>query len=227
MHPKTKFAARATLHGLTEVQGSVYLWTFTYPQVLGEQHIVAMEIWRSFLKRVQRQKYFTRGCRVVELHKNGAIHIHAVIPDWISVIRVRNDWKAVGGGRLNVKSIASERALYIAKYLSKGDKSQYVKGLRRWAVWGDWRNIRVRAKDVQFDTLLTRAYRWLKEKNNKLARDMGVAPMDNKQHWRVFSVSVNQWVLEYQQQEQEKEYLAEQNAIAEKVENLTIGENLI
>lgn len=73
---------------------------------------------------------------------------------------MRSIWEREGeGGRIHIKYVPKEKALYLAKYLSK-DRSEALRGVRLWAPIGKSEHTRVR--DVVVTSEWTETYRFLK-----------------------------------------------------------------
>jgi len=159
---KTRIACTETICNLAKNTPILYMWTFTFPQPLGFQHDDCFHVWKCFLKEVQRQGFFPGGVRVFELHKSGAVHIHALIIVRTYVRPIRAIWTRLGGGRLHVKAIPSGAAQYLAKYLNKRamHKHTFKRGTRLWACWGTCKLFVCRCRDIEYDNLYTRCLKW-------------------------------------------------------------------
>lgn len=134
------------------------MWTFTLAEVLDIK--ATRKRWNYLLTLIKRRWPKLAGLRVFELHKNHGIHVHLVTNRWIDVNVARALAKQAGWGRIHVTRIPSERAGYLAKYLSK-HRPECLKGWRLWAGFGEWEWTRV--KDVVFNSLFCRIYRACKE----------------------------------------------------------------
>lgn len=147
-------------------QQGLYMWTFTFKEVLDIKD--TRKRWNYLLTLLKRQWPKLCGLRVFELHKSHGLHVHLVTNRWIDVNVARALASKAGWGRIHVKCIPAERAGYLAKYLSK-DRPECLKGWRLWAGFGDWDWTRV--KDVTFDSPFSRIYRackeWLNWRGNK------------------------------------------------------------
>lgn len=166
---------------------SLYMWTLTFKQVLDIK--ATRKRWNYLLTLIKRRWPQLCGLRVFEMHKSHGLHVHLVTNRFIDVNEMRLLAIKAGWGRIHVKRIPAERAVYLAKYLSK-DRPECLKGWRLWAGFGNWDWTRV--KDVVFDSPFSRIYRackdWLGWKGNKgfLARSRLVS------HIEILSV-MNQW----------------------------------
>jgi hypothetical protein len=137
---------------------SLYMWTFTFAEVLNIKD--TRKRWNYLLTLIKRRWPKLAGVRVFELHKSHGLHVHLVTNRWIDVNVARELAIKAGWGRIHVMRIPPERASYLAKYLSK-QRPECFKGWRLWAGFGDWDWTKV--KDVVFDSLFCRIYRACKE----------------------------------------------------------------
>lgn len=137
---------------------SLYMWTFTFAETLPVKE--TRKRWNHLLTLIKRTWLKLAGLRVFELHKHHGLHVHLVTNRWIDVYVARRLAIQAGWGRINVKEIPSDRARYLAKYLSK-ERPECFKHWRLWAGFGDWEWTRV--KDVELDTVFSRVYRSCKE----------------------------------------------------------------
>jgi hypothetical protein len=137
---------------------SLYMWTFTFAEVLNIKD--TRKRWNYLLTLMKRRWPKLAGLRVFELHKNHGLHVHLVTNRWIDVNVARKLAKKAGWGRIHVMRIPPERASYLAKYLSK-QRPECFKGWRLWAGFGEWEWTKV--KDIVFDSFLCRIYRACKE----------------------------------------------------------------
>jgi hypothetical protein len=160
----------------------LYLWTFTFPDLL-PLHI-AVRMWNHMLTILRRAYPDLIGVRVFEMHRHHGLHIHMVCTRRIEVDAVRRLAHLSGFGRIHVKRIHADQVHYIAKYLGKQARHPaFRKGSRlniygepeldpsgreipqgarqAWAAFGKWDKTRI--KDVHFDTPWTRAYAAIKK----------------------------------------------------------------
>ena len=137
---------------------SLYLWTFTFAEVLDIQD--TRKRWNHFLTLMRQRWPELRGLRVFEMHKNHGLHVHLVTNRFIDVNEARPMAHQAGWGRIHVTKIPVERGAYLAKYLSK-ERPPCLKGWRLWAGFGGWDWTRV--KDIIRDSPFCRIYRACKE----------------------------------------------------------------
>jgi hypothetical protein len=164
---KSRFAFDCSVDQLAAGSQWLYLWTFTFPEVLDVA--VARKRWSRFLeafsnwRRRAGRNVDLRGLRVFELHPKGhGLHIHVLNCSFWGVDSVRHlsQLPSVGGGRLHVKRIPVSRALYAGKYLRKSGRPGCFHRVRMWAGFGGFDYCRVR--DVQVESNWTRTYAALK-----------------------------------------------------------------
>jgi hypothetical protein len=164
---KSRFAFDCSVEKLAADSQWLYLWTFTFPEVLDVA--VARKRWSRFLeafsnwRRRAGRNLDLRGLRVFELHPKGhGLHIHVLNCSFWGVDSVRHLWQlpSVGGGRLHVKRIPVSRAFYAGKYLRKSGRPGCFRGVRMWAGFGGFDYCRVR--DIQVESNWTRTYAALK-----------------------------------------------------------------
>jgi hypothetical protein len=137
----------------------LYLWTFTFADLLGVKE--TRKRWNHLLTLLLRTWPNLQGLRVFELHKEHGVHVHLVSNQFIDVNRARELACQAGWGRIHVCRMPSEHAGYLAKYLSK-DRPECLKRWRLWAGFGrDWESTKV--KDVMRETLFTQIYQACKE----------------------------------------------------------------
>lgn len=149
---------------------SLYMWTFTFKEVLDIK--ATRSRWNHLLTLLKRRWPKLAGLRVFEMHKSHGLHVHLITNRWIDVNEARRLAAQAGWGRIHVQRIPVERATYLAKYLSK-ERPPCFKRWRLWAGFGDWEWTKV--KDVFFDCPFTRIYRacklWLGWKGNEGYRE--------------------------------------------------------
>jgi hypothetical protein len=143
----------------TLARQQVYLWTFTFAELLSVKD--TRKRWNHLLTLLLRAWPELQGLRVFELHKEHGLHVHLVTNQFIDVNRARELAGQAGWGRIHVCRMPSEHAGYLAKYLSK-ERPDCLKRWRLWAGFGrDWEPTKV--KDVMRETLFSQVYRACKE----------------------------------------------------------------
>lgn len=115
-----------------------FLWTWTFPDRDTRQDArLAMKRWDSVRKWLHKTG---KVCvRVIERGDEGekAFHFHLVTPQWWDARQMLEVGKRYGFGRVNVKEIPIERAVYVAKYVGKQYGASWLpKGMRMWAAIG-------------------------------------------------------------------------------------------
>ncbi len=90
------------------------------------------------------------GLRTFEMHEEHGLHVHMVTNERINVVEVRILAEKAGWGRIHVKPIRPEGALYLGKYLTKDGRPPCFKGWRLWAAFGPWKWSKV--KDLRFES---------------------------------------------------------------------------
>jgi hypothetical protein len=138
--------------------GKLYMWTFTFAEVLSLNDTRSR--WNHFLTLMRRRWPLLCGLRVFELHEQHGLHVHLVTNRFIDVNETRRLAKAARWGRIHVTRIPVERAQYLAKYLTK-DREPCLKSWRLWAGFGKWDWSRV--KDVLLETPRGAIYRLCQE----------------------------------------------------------------
>jgi len=115
----------------------LYFWTFTTKEVLPDWRL--SPIWRRFIRDVsdmyRHDDFPLVGIRVLERHKKGNLHYHAIVTKRIPVDEVRKIGSKYGIGRVHVRKVRDEESImyYLAKYLGK----QRVRGIgTRIKTWG-------------------------------------------------------------------------------------------
>ncbi|HEX4139655.1 MAG TPA: hypothetical protein VHY09_04860 [Candidatus Methylacidiphilales bacterium] len=126
----------------------LYFWTFTFAEVLAVKS--TRKKWNYLLTLLRRRYPKLCGLRAFELHEEHGLHVHLVTNGWIDVNEARVMAVKAGWGRIHVKRIPAEKALYMGKYLSKEDRAPCLKGWRLWAAFGAWESTKV--KDVKLDS---------------------------------------------------------------------------
>ena len=140
----------------------VYFWTVTFVRVLPDSYYG--NIWRMFVRamhdsaRAGRLPKTWGGVRVVEPFDHG-LHYHALVNRRLWVGEMRRLGRPLGIGRIHVRRAVASDAEYLAKYVAKDFT---VHGVRKWASIGTFSGVRVR--DIETDSLTTRATRFLMEK---------------------------------------------------------------
>jgi len=144
----------------------LFFWTFTFAEVL--DIVEARARWRKFCGHPHDGLCVCfpnmSGLRVFEIHPGGimghshGLHIHMVCDTFLSVDVVRSIWNKFGKGRIHVKKVPQEAALYLGKYLGKA-REECLKGVRLWAPIG--RAATHKVSDIVVDTRWTAAYQFL------------------------------------------------------------------
>lgn len=158
---KTHAACQLSISAFPE---ALYLWTFTFAEVLDIP--VATMRWKRLVTDpdgLTNAFPSLKGIRVFEMHpgKEGlshGLHIHMVCAVYMSVDVVRAISTKKGFGRIHVKKIDREKALYVAKYLSK-NREECLKGMRLWAPVGNYENVKV--KNIVVNSDFNAAYYFL------------------------------------------------------------------
>ena len=76
----------------------LYLWTFTFKQLLGVKE--TRKRWNHLLTLLLREWPDLQGLRVFELHEEHGLHVHLVTNQFINVNRVRKLAMQPGGDSL-------------------------------------------------------------------------------------------------------------------------------
>ncbi len=140
-------------------QGRLYLWTFTFAEVL--DLVATRKKWNHLLTLIRRRWPEACGLRVFELHKEHGLHVHLITNKRIDVDQCRQLSKRSGWGRIHVMRIPKERTAYLAKYLSK----ERPKAFKRWRLWAgfgkcwDW----TRVSQIQVESLFASVSRALRD----------------------------------------------------------------
>lgn len=111
----------------------VYLWTLTFPELTTVK--VGSKKFDKFTKWYRYHFPTQPAIRVYELHKNGSLHIHLIIPFRLDVNKLRKYLLKVGFGRIHAKVLNCEKCRnYLAKYLTKQRIKRYgsLKNVRLW-----------------------------------------------------------------------------------------------
>lgn len=164
---KTEAAFHLSCDHLAE-QGRLYMWTFTFAEVLDIK--ATRKRWNHLLTLIRRKWPEACGLRVFELHREHGLHVHLVTNKRIDVNECRLLSKRSGWGRIHVTRIPKDRAKYLAKYLSK-ERPPAFKRWRLWAGFGktwDWTKV----SHIQVESLyatvsrgLRVAFRWKGNQN--------------------------------------------------------------
>lgn len=150
---KSSAAFQFTAANLFQRGFKVYLWTFTFAEVVAD-----WEGSKRFSKLINHlQKNFNDctwgGVRVVELHKEHGVHYHALINRRLPIDIVRRLALSYGFGRIHVCRAGRHSVGYLAKYLSKRQGRTFTqKGNhgRKWASFGKGFQ-KVRVRDIEFE----------------------------------------------------------------------------
>ena len=161
---KSKLAFEATVRGMN---AELYMWTFTNKDV--ELLSVTAKRWHRFCSNpsLSLRAAFPgiAGVRVFEMHAINADgechgwHVHALVNQYLPVDIVRILAEHHGFGRIHVKQIPRERALYAGKYLAKS-RRESMTGVRLWAAFGCCDAVKVR--DIRVESRWTDVYALLK-----------------------------------------------------------------
>lgn len=155
----TKSKAAFLFASKTLGKQQLFFWTFTFKEVLAVKD--TRKRWNHLLTLLLRRWPNLQGLRVFELHKSHGLHVHLLTNQFIDVNEARELAERAGWGRIHVKRVTTERAGYLAKYLSK-ERPECLKRWRLWAGFGagwEWTKV----KDVLRETLFSRIYRACKE----------------------------------------------------------------
>jgi len=163
-------------------QGRLYMWTFTFAEVL--DLVDTRKRWNHLLTLIRRRWPEACGLRVFELHEEHGLHVHVLTNKRIDVNQCRQLAKRSGWGRIHVMRIPKDRAKYLAKYLSK-DRPGAFKRWRLWAGFGkfwDWTKV----AQIQVESLhasvargLRDAFRWKGNSDYHQRRRMIEAVVEN------------------------------------------------
>jgi hypothetical protein len=154
----TKSKAAFIFASRTLGKQQLYLWTFTFKEVLNIKD--TRKHWNYLLTLLLRTWDGLQGLRVFELHQTHGLHVHLVTNHRIDVNQARILAGKAGWGRIHVTRMPVEHASYVAKYLSK-ERPECLKRWRLWAAFGDWDATKV--KDVLKNTLFSKIYQACKE----------------------------------------------------------------
>jgi len=150
---KTACACQFSLEALGRGRDTVYLWTFTSPDVVPVD--VCSQRW-ALLQRDLVRSMGVQGVRVYEMHPGGhGLHVHLVVRNRIDVTAVRALSYKHGFGRINVVKIPASESAYVAKYLTKSRRVNVLKGVRLWACIGKPDGAS-KVKDIVIDSRITR-----------------------------------------------------------------------
>lgn len=151
----TKEAFLFSAEKLAEGKAELYLWTFTFKEVLDLTD--TRRRWNHFLTLIKRRWPDVCGLRVFELHSGGhGLHVHLVTNLFIDVNACRLLALKAGWGRIHVLSVPSEQATYLAKYLDKPRPPCF----RRWRLWASFGKTwtPTKTKDVRMESMGTKVY---------------------------------------------------------------------
>ncbi len=172
MSIRSKKACEFTIKDMAEMFPQLYLWTFTFAELLGIRE--AAKRWSRFVSHPHRG--FTvsyphcSGDRVFEMHPgkklddgvyaSHGLHIHCVLNARLDVNNVRSKWEHFAGenSRLHVKAITKGQECYVAKYLGK-NRIECMGGMRLWAPIGHCDAHK--CSDIIIDTRWTAIYAFL------------------------------------------------------------------
>ena len=186
----TKSKAAFLFASKTLGQQSLFLWTFTFKDLLAVKE--TRKRWNYLLTLLLRAWPNLQGLRVFELHQEHGLHVHLLTNQFIDVNRARDLAEQAGWGRVHVTRIPKEHAGYLAKYLSK-ERPECLKRWRLWAGFGagwEW----TRVKDVIRETLFSRIYRACKEWKQWHGRDGFFERMDLTRQMMLLTIE-NGWQI--------------------------------
>lgn len=121
---------------------SIYMWTFTFEKFQPDWR--AMMRWNEFRdtligKKVGYGLYPNLvGLRVVEVHPgrnfhglSHGLHFHCLFNMRVNIHRIKRLLRRCDFGRVSARKVTKEEAMYVGKYLTKG-QPELGKGTRRW-----------------------------------------------------------------------------------------------
>ena len=156
---ESKAAFNFNLDRLFADRQTAYFWTFTFPDLPDFPEV--RERWRKLVNWLKRAFQDTvHGVRVYEIHETHGIHLHAIFNRRVPVQVLRPAAKRYGFGRIHVKRVSRAGAGYLAKYLGKQHRTEWLQGQRLWAAFGNFKKCRV--KDVEVESNFTRAVQFCK-----------------------------------------------------------------
>ncbi len=170
-------------------QQQLFLWTFTFKEVLGVKE--TRKRWNHLLTLLLRTWPKLQGLRVFESHEEHGLHVHLLTNQFIDVNQARELAQQAGWGRIHVKRARREQAGYLAKYLSK-ERPECLKRWRLWAGFGagwEWTKV----KDVIRETLFSTIYRACKEWKQWRGRSRFFERMDLVRQLMFLSIE-NRWI---------------------------------
>lgn len=171
---RSEAAFRLSCERLAEM-GQVYLWTFTFAEVLAIKD--TRKRWNHFLTLIRRRWPEACGLRVFEMHETHGLHVHLLTNEYIDVNKCRLLAERAGWGRIHVERTDKGGMHYLAKYLSK-ERVRAFKGWRLWAGFGkcwDWSkvsNIMVNSLEAEVTRAVMKAFRWKGNKHYALRKTM-------------------------------------------------------
>lgn len=158
MATKSVMAARFSIEKLVESSPRVWLWTFTFKELLEPKE--AMKRWDVFTKRIKRHYPNVGGVRVAEWHPgtewegigrlSHGLHIHLITNSDLDKDLLQKMKGSLFGHIHSIeckdRSDIGKLSGYLAKYLSKGYKQRHplLKGARLWSNWANWNGVKVR-----------------------------------------------------------------------------------
>ena len=165
---KSKLACQYNIGNLAKGRDYLYLWTFTFPDVVSYRH--GADRWMKAQRDLVRSAEFY-GVRVYEIHPGGhGLHIHVVTNRRFDVRVIRGICEKHGFGRINVVRIPVDRGKYISKYITKSRDLIY-KGCRVWAVIGKkFFDVYTRVSDIVHESGVKDVYDLLYEYCEKSSR---------------------------------------------------------
>lgn len=141
---------------------SIYMWTFTFRKYQPDHR--AMMRWKELQSKLVTNRGgeypLLVGLRVVEVHPGNnfhglshGLHFHCLFNQRVSVHRMRRLCNKLDFGRIHVRKVSMEEAMYVGKYLTKG-QPELLKGARRWGTinWPAATRVRHIKIESQFHT---------------------------------------------------------------------------
>jgi len=166
---KSSVACELCIEALVKT-GKATFWTFTFDTGfalgdMGSDHEEAAEQWDKCLRAFRKARPDLAGVRVFEPHKNGRLHIHAVLNGYLPIGWVKAFASQFGFGRINCKKAEKGLDGYLSKYLRKGLKVRhrhFRKGRRLWASFGKFGGKSL-VKNIEVESNYGTFFRWWSE----------------------------------------------------------------
>jgi len=133
------------VESLYEHNEKVYMWTFTW--VKPHDDDAYGKLWDGFRNGLKYNFPLLLGLRVFEMHpgswrtfgESHGLHVHALFNQRVNIHRVQKIANRWGIGRISVRRVPIEEALYIAKYLTKKAERPLPKGMRAFGTISSFR----------------------------------------------------------------------------------------